>query len=162
MPLYELSEALDRPAVLDALAAIPHELLNAVQATPAGFLAARPGPDEWSAFETLLHLRDAAMVYSARFRWMAFNDDPFLPDYDENNWVAASRDVPADAIEIAEEIAASRRDLMRLLRRLPDEAWRRTGRHELHGSLVLEPYVRHELEHERMHLAQIAAAAAKA
>jgi hypothetical protein len=158
MPLYELSETLDRPAALDALAAIPGELLKLVQATPAAKLAVRPSPDQWSAFDTLQHMRDCAMVYGARFRWILFNDDPFLPDYDENNWVAASRDTPADAVDMAEEFAAWRRDLVRMLRRLPDGAWQRTGRHEVLGTVVLEPYVRHQLEHERMHLDQIAAA----
>ena len=103
-------------------------------------------------------MRDCAIVYSARFRWMVFDNDPFLPNFDEDNWVAAAFERPEDAADVVAEIAASRRDLMRVLRRMPDSSWQRTGRHEIHGTVTLEPYVRHQLEHEHQHLAQIAQA----
>jgi DinB superfamily len=155
MPLYELTEDLGRGAVLDALAAIPAQLAQTMLGVSPVRLATRRAPADWSAFETLSHMRDAAIVYSARFRWIVFDDNPFLPNYDENNWVSSSRDTATDAAEMLAEIAASRRDLMRVLGRLPEEAWARTGRHEVLGQLVLEPYVRHQLAHEQIHIAQI-------
>jgi hypothetical protein len=33
-------------------------------------------------------MRDIAQVYGARFKWMILDDDPFLPNYDEDRWVA--------------------------------------------------------------------------
>jgi hypothetical protein len=97
-------------------------------------------------------------VYALRFRYIVFNDDPFLPDYDENNWVSASRDRVEDMPAIIDQIAASRADLVRMLSRLSEAAWRRGGRHEAMGPVVLEHYARHQVAHEEMHLAQIAAA----
>jgi hypothetical protein len=103
-------------------------------------------------------MRDASIVYSARFRWIIFDDDPLLPNYNEDNWVESAHDTVEDLPAMLDEIAASRADLIRVLGRLPDDAWSRTGRHEVIGRVTLEPYVRHQLAHERAHLAQIAAA----
>lgn len=103
-------------------------------------------------------MRDAAIVYSGRFRWMVFDESPILPNYDEDNWVAASVDTVDDLDAILAELRASRTDLVRILERIPDAAWRRTGRHEVLGVVTLEPYVRHQLAHEEIHLAQLESA----
>ncbi|MGD9933364.1 MAG: DinB family protein [Dehalococcoidia bacterium] len=152
--LYELDRQLTRAELLTELAASPARLQQLVQTVPVTQLGREPVPGEWSAFKTCCHLRDAALVYSARFRWIVFDDDPLLPNYDEDNWVASARDSVDDLPAILEEIAASRRDLVRVLSRLPESSWKRTGRHEVIGRVELEPYVRHQLAHEKMHLAQ--------
>ncbi len=113
---------------------------------------------EWTAFQTLLHMRDAAFIYALRFRWMVFDDDPLLTNYDENNWVEAARDSVEDVPNILDEIAASRSDLIRVLSRLSEPQWQRSGRHEVAGPIVLEHYVLHQVAHEAMHLEQIKAA----
>lgn len=156
--LYVLDLPLTREAVLAELAAMPGRLRVAVaHGNDEAFTRTR-GLGEWSAFQTLCHVRDAALVYSARFRWIVFDDDPALPNYDENNWVAASKDAPADIPEMLEQVAASRADLVRVLTRLPAEGWERTGRHQVMGLVVLEHYVRHQVAHEAIHLEQIRAA----
>ncbi len=156
--LYILERPLTRVQVLDELGAMPDRLRAAVTGAPAASLLRTRGPDNWSAFQTLCHFRDATLVYAARFRFIVFNDDPLLPDYDENNWVAAARDTIDDTADILDEIGASRADLVRVLRRLPEEGWSRTGRHEAMGSVVLEHYARHQVAHEEMHITQIGAA----
>lgn len=156
--LYVLDRQLSRTEVLAGLAGVPRHLGDVVSVASAERLSRAPGGEAWSAFQTLCHMRDAVLVYAIRFRWMVFDDDPLLPNYDENNWVAAANDTPADAMEIVEEVAASRRDLVRVLSRLPESAWERTGRHELAGSVCLDHYVRHQLAHEEQHLEQMRAA----
>jgi DinB family protein len=157
--LYRLDRPISRSQVIDELAAMPARLRKALAGVSDEAMTRKPAPSEWSAFETVGHLRDATLVYAIRFRYIIFNDDPFLPDYDENSWAAASRDTVTDIPEILDQIAASRADLVRVLSRLPDEAWRRGGRHEVIGPVVLEDYARHQVVHEEMHLAQLAAAA---
>jgi hypothetical protein len=90
-----------------------------------------------------------------RFKWMILGDDPFLPNYDEDRWVAGHPDGVADLYPMLDEIAAYRAETVRLLRALPDHAWSRQGRHEILGQVILEPYVRHQLAHELQHLAQL-------
>jgi hypothetical protein len=156
--LYTLDASLSRSEVLDELAGTPATLRALCLDQPTSALTAPPSPGDWSAFQTICHFRDAALVYALRFRFMVFDEDPFLPSYSEDRWVAASKDRPADLPAILDEVAASRAGLVRVLSRLEDSDWQRTGRHEAGGSLVLEDYVRHELAHERMHLEQIRAA----
>lgn len=144
-----------RAEVIDALAAMPDRVARALQAVPTEAIGAAPQSGGWSAFQVLCHIRDAALVYSGRFRWMVFDDSPLLPNYDEDNWVAACADTPADIGAILNELRASRTDLVRVLGRIPDAAWSRTGRHEVLGVVILEPYVRHQLAHEEIHLAQL-------
>ena len=156
--LYVLKRPATRSQVLDELAAMPGHLTKALEGASKPALIARPGEHDWSAFQTLLHFRDATLVYAIRFRWIVFNDDPFLPDYDENSWVASARDTVEDITAILDEIAASRADLVRVLSRLPDEAWLRSGRHEAMGPVILEHYARHQVVHEEMHIAQIVGA----
>lgn len=94
-------------------------------------------------------------VYGMRFKWMVLQDDPFLPNYDEVRWVADSPDAGGDTGAILSEIAAYRGETVRLLRGLTAEGWSRSGRHEVIGHVVLDPYVRHELCHEEAHLVQL-------
>jgi hypothetical protein len=156
--MYVLEGYPSREGVLEGLASVPGRL-RALAGTATAAQLQSPGPGGgWSAFQVCCHVRDGALVYSSRFRWIVFNDDPVLPSMDEKNWVVAARDTVDDLPAMLDEIAASRADLMRVLSRLPDEAWGRTGRHEILGSVVLGPYVRHQLAHEEMHLSQIAAA----
>jgi hypothetical protein len=156
--LYTLERPLTRGQVVDELAAMPERLRRALDGIAVGDLAKRPAQDEWSAFETVGHLRDATLVYAVRFRYIVFEDDPFLPNYDEDRWAAESLDTAEDLREILDEIAASRSGLVRVLRRIADGAWLRSGRHEVIGPVVLEDYARHQVVHEAMHLGQLAAA----
>lgn len=156
--LYRLDRPLERTGVLEELASVPARLAAIVQGVPEERLSRRPAPGEWSPFQVVCHFRDIALVYGMRFRWIVLDDVPPLPNYDEDRWVAESRDTTEDLDAILAEIAAMRAGVCRLLSRLTDEDWQRTGRHEVLGPVVLDDYVRHELAHEEGHLAQLTAA----
>ena len=106
------------------------------------------------------HLRDAVQVYGLRFKYIILEDDPFLPNYDEDAWAAHSPDAPADLNSLLTQIEGDRAETIRLLRVLPDTSWTRTGRHEVLGPVPLDPYLRHELAHEEQHLQQLSTALA--
>lgn len=152
--LYRLERQLTRAQVVDELASMPARLGAIVRGVPEGALT-HAGDGEWSALQTLCHVRDATLVYAARFRWMVLNDDPLLPNFDEDRWVAEATETPSDVPGLLDMIAGSRADLVRLLSRMPEQAWARTGRHEVMGTVVLEHYVRHQVAHEDAHLAQL-------
>ncbi len=156
--LYRLERDVSRDELIAELAELPQRLWDTVANRDAKALQHRPAPDEWSALDVCKHLRDAVQVYGMRFKWMILQGDPFLPNYEEDGWIANSPD-GADALsQMIAEMAAYRAETVRLLRALPPEGWTRSGRHEVLGPLTLEPYVRHELAHEESHLAQLRAA----
>ncbi len=154
--LYRLDRDLTREQVIAALAAMPSRLRELLSGHAAAALTHRSADGEWTPIESCRHIRDIVQVYGMRFKWMILQDDPFLPDYDENRWAAGSPDGAADIESLLGEIAAYRGETIRLLRSLAPDAWQRTGRHEVTGAVELEAYVRHELAHEEQHLAQLA------
>ncbi|MCA9848894.1 MAG: DinB family protein, partial [Dehalococcoidia bacterium] len=156
--IYRLERELSRVELIAELASMPERLRAVLAGTTPDALTARESTDEWSAFQTLCHLRDATLVYAARFRWIVFDDRPVMPNFNEEQWVLQSRDTVDDVPTILGEIAASRSDLVRVLSRMPPEAWQRSGIYSVAGIIVLEEYVRHAVVHEGMHLQQIAEA----
>jgi hypothetical protein len=156
--LYRLETNMSREQVVDGLAATPERLRAILGGVDAARLERRDADGDWSPIEVLRHMRDITQVYGMRFKWMILDQDPFLPNYDEDRWVADHPDRAAQLDDLLREIAAYRAETVRLLRALPDEGWSRTGRHEALGTLVLEPYVRHELAHELQHLDQLQSA----
>lgn len=158
--LYRLDRDLSRGDLIDALAEMPSRFRAGLGGVDAATLT-RSGAFEWSAMQTVRHVRDIAQVYGMRFKWIILQDDPLLADYDENNWAERSPDGPAELPGMLDEIAAYRAETIRLLRFLDSAGWRRTGHHETIGVVELEPYVRHELAHEEQHLAQLAGALAR-
>ena len=152
--LYRLDEELSREQVIAELAASPARVRDIVAGRAAAELERRAS-DGWSPIEVCRHLRDAIQVYGMRFKWMILDRDPFLPNYDEDRWVAESPDRADDIEAVLREMDAYRAETVRLLAGLADDGWSRRGRHELSGEVVLEPYVRHELAHERQHLSQL-------
>jgi hypothetical protein len=156
--LYRLDEPLSRDEVLAEFAVFPGRLVAVVQGARPDALERPPAPGHWSALQVLGHLRDAALVYALRFRFIALNAETFMPNMDEERWVAEGRETLADIPALLETIVASRADITRLLGRLDDATWAKTGRHEVLGDVALEEYVRHQVVHERGHLAQLRAA----
>ena len=66
-------------------------LRRAVEAAPPGRLTHAPGEGEWSALETLTHVRDVVVhVYGLRIRRLLYEDDPVFADFDEENYRRAS------------------------------------------------------------------------
>ncbi len=156
--LYELDRELGRDELVDALAATPASFREILLGQRPEDLVRRPDGGGWSPIEVIRHVRDVVQVYGMRFKWIILQDDPFLPNYDEDRWVAESPDGPDQLAAMLDELAVYRAETVRLLRALPPAGWSRRGRHEVLGSVDLEPYVRHQLAHEEQHLAQLAAA----
>ena len=156
--LYKLDQEMTRDEVIDGLAETPLVLREIVGGVDAAALE-RPVEDGgWPAIGVLRHLRDVVQVYGMRFKWMILDEDPFLPNYDEDRWVAEHPDGVADIEAMLREMEAYRDETVRLLRALPAEGWSRTGRHEVLGVVELEAYVRHQLAHELGHVGQLRAA----
>jgi hypothetical protein len=156
--LYRPDRKLTHAQLIDELAAMPRRLRALVDGVSLDGLERRSDDGSWSPLEVCRHMRDIGQVYGMRFKWMILDDGPFLPNYDENRWVAESPDGAANLESMLREIDAYRAETVRLLRSLDDAGWRRTGRHEVIGVVELEAYVRHEYAHEEQHLAQLQAA----
>lgn len=132
---------------------------RAVEAAPPGRFGLAPRAGEWSARETLTHLRDVVVhVYGLRIRRLLYEDAPVFADFDEEGYRPASL-ARGETIEyLLDTIAGEHEQLARLLQGLPDADWSRQGRHPQFGIMSIEFLARRVGEHAEEHANQIAEA----
>jgi len=133
---------------------------RAVEAAAPGRFGTPPRPGEWSALETLTHLRDVVVhVYGLRIRRLLYEDAPVFADFDEEAYRRASL-ARGEAIgHLLDTIVAEHEQLARLLQTLPDADWARQGRHPSLGVMSIAFLAARVGEHAEEHAAQIAEAA---
>ena len=133
---------------------------RAVEAAPPARFGVAPRAGEWSALETLTHLRDVVVhVYGLRLRRLLYEDAPVFADFDEERYRPASL-ARGERIEyLLDTIVGEHEQLARLLEAVPDGEWAREGRHPQLGVMSIEFLARRVGEHAEEHAAQITAAA---
>lgn len=110
----------------------------------------------WSARTIVAHLRDdEAMVMRMRLVRLLTEDEPWLPDFDQEAW-AASRSTARDRKDhLLADFALQRQASLNLLRRVTVPEWERAGQHEVNGRLTVADWVEHWAEHDAEHIRQL-------
>jgi hypothetical protein len=145
--------------IVDQIHSSSAVLRRAVEAAPPGRLTRTPSAGEWSALETLTHVREVVVhVYGLRIRRLLYEDDPVFADFDEESYRRASLARGDTAGALLDTIAGEHEQTARLLTALPDADWARQGRHPVFGVVSIELLARRIGEHAVEHAAQIAAA----
>ena len=133
---------------------------RAVEAAPPERLNVAPRAGEWSALETLTHLRDVIVfVYGLRMRRLFYEKVPVFADFDEEGYRSASLARGESVGDLLDTVIAEHEQLARLLQSLPDADWSREGRHPSYGVMSIEFLARRVGEHAEEHAAQITEAA---
>jgi hypothetical protein len=133
---------------------------RAVETAPPARFGVAPRAGEWSALETLTHLRDVVVfVYGLRIRRLFYEDAPVFADFDEESYRRASLARGEAVGDLLDTIVAEHDQLARLLQTLPDGDWARQGRHPEFGVMSIEFFASRVGEHAEEHAAQIAEAA---
>ncbi|SRR6266545_3887263 len=145
----------EREALIDRYADGPSRLKAALANVPAGALRWRPKAGEWSAHEVVVHCADSETNGAARIRYLAAEPDPAIQGYDEAAW-ARRFDYDGHPLEPALAVVeAVRANTVALLRRLPEDAWQRVGRHTASGAYSAENWLKIYAEHLDVHARQI-------
>jgi hypothetical protein len=132
---------------------------RAVEAAPSDRFAQPPREGEWSALETLTHLRDVVVhVYGLRIRRLLYEDAPVFANFDEEGYHRASLARGEAVGGLLDTIVAEHEQLARLLQALPDADRSRQGQHPSLGVMSIEFLARRVGEHAEEHAAQIAEA----
>ena len=147
-------------ALLDRMRATAAVVRQAVEHARHGRFTEPPRAGEWSALETLTHVRDVVVhVYGLRIRRLLYEEAPVFADFDEEGYRRASLARGEGADHLLDSIVAEHEQLARLLETLPDEQWVRAGRHPSLGTMSIEFLARRVSEHAEEHAAQMTAAA---
>lgn len=115
-------------------------------------LRAHPIPGTWTVQEVVMHLMDSDLVGSDRMKRVIAEPGSTLLAYDENRWVQNLGYHEADAATACEVFRLNRKMTAAILRRLPDDAFQRTGTHTERGLETLEMLVKDYVAHLDHHL----------
>ena len=111
----------------------------------------KPTPSAWSPKEELGHLLDSAANNHQRIVRTQLQDNPAMPGYEQNRWVAIHAYQRREWKELIEVWQALNRQLLAAAEAVPDSAWSRTltvaGSEPLTLQFVFEDYVVHMLHH---------------
>ena len=124
-------------------------------------LLAVPIPGKWSTQQVVIHLADAEAAFADRIRRIIASDNPPLLAWDENQFAARLFYSEQSAEDAVTMIDITRRQLTRVLLKLPNAAFSRTGEHSESGKLTLEDVVGKAVWHMDHHLKFIAEKRAK-
>ena len=150
----------ERDQLIDQYADGPRRLREALAKVPPEAVQWRPAPGEWSAHEVVVHCADSETQSASRIRVVVSEKDPVVLGYDQEQW-ARDFDYHAHPLDVALlTVDAVRANTAALLRRLPDAAWARVGRHSESGRYTAEDWLQIYADHLENHARQIEANAA--
>jgi hypothetical protein len=115
-------------------------------------LLSRPIKGKWSTLEVVCHLADSDQAWAHRMKRVIAEERPLLIGYDESRFASALAYHERDLEEELAAVEQTRRQLARILRKLPSAAWARAGVHSERGLLTLEEHVKLETEHIPHHV----------
>ena len=144
-----------REQKVDQYARGPARLKAALAAVPEEARKWQPGPGKWSAHEIVCHCADSEANGALRIRYLLAEKDPLIVGYDQDVW-ARKLDYHAHPLEPALlTVEAVRANTTALIRRLPEDAWRASGRHSESGAYTAETWLDIYAEHLEKHSRQI-------
>ena len=133
-----------------------HSVLRAALAkVPPEAVKWRPAPGKWTVHEIVIHCADSETNAHMRLRYLLAETEPLIVGYDQDRW-ATELDYHALPLEPAlATVEAVRANTVPLLRRLPESAWKKIGRHTESGTYGLAQWLKIYAEHLEIHAQQI-------
>lgn len=112
-------------------------------------VAVRPAPEIWSPLEYACHVRDVHRLFDERVTRMLVEDDPLLPDWDQDAAAVQGDYISQDPVDVELGLIESAAAVAGRYATLSDDQWQRPGR-RTHGPVTVESQARvhlHELVH---------------
>lgn len=141
-----------RSKLIDRLEAATGEFCAACLAVRDPFQA--KDSDDWNTHQLAAHTRDVdKVVYGMRIRRTLEEERPQFQNFDTDEWIAAHYSADEPLASILNELSASIKATVAMLRELPPEAWSRESSHEVYGGgFTLQTWVERGLAHIQEHL----------
>src|SRR5262245_26227034 len=155
VPTDRYAEALRGAEPREALQKAPKRVKRLLKGLSEKQLRRKPAPDKWSIKEVIAHLADGEVVLSARLRFIAGQDRPPLPAYDQDSFVARLGVGKVKTKELLKQFSQARKLTLGLLERLERADWERVGIHAERGEVTIRSMVEHYAGHDRIHEQQI-------
>jgi hypothetical protein len=124
------------PIIERYLGGVEHLKRKVADMTPDQ-LRARPVPGRWSTLEVVCHLVDSDLIYADRMKRVIAEENPTLVNAEEGLWVERLACHERDVEEELALLDLTRRQMARILRCMPPEAFDRKGTHSTAGPRTL-------------------------
>ncbi len=112
--------------------------------------ARRPRPDKWSALEYGCHVRDVFKLYDYRLGLMLTEDNPFYPNWDQDETAVADRYDTQDPATVADELSAAAEAVALRFSSVEGDQWTRLGRRSDGATFTVETFARYFI-HDPVH-----------
>ena len=149
--------AAERSAAIDAIAAAPTWLREAVDGLSEEQLDSRYRPEGWTVRQVVHHVADSHINAYIRFRFGLTESQPTVKPYEEAAW-AELEDARTLPVEVSLDLLdALHERLVTLLRSLHERDFARTIDHPDNGIMTMDALVGMYAWHGRHHTAHITA-----
>ena len=115
-------------------------------------LLARPVAAKWSTLEVVCHICDSEQFLADRLKRTLAMNRPLLLGADPDRYPEAVRYHDRDLEEELALVALTRRQVVRVFKVVPAEAWLRTAVHNEGGLVTLRQLVLHATRHLKHHV----------
>lgn len=141
-----------RTNLIERLVAATHEFRAECLAVQDAYATHEPGG--WNIHQIAAHTRDVdKLVYSARVRRTAAEDNPEFHNFDGEAHMAQHYSSAEPLNEIVDELVSHVDSLAEMLRELPPQEWARVSSHVMLGrGVTLQSWVEKDLAHIEEHL----------
>jgi hypothetical protein len=148
--------------IADLLETSGRSLANLLAALPPAAASWHPAAGEWCVKECVGHVIEAEKLgFAGRIRDMLAEAEPKLKGWDQAEVARARRDCDRDPGQLVNELEATRRDSLALVRSLKTDDLDRGGLHPKVARLtvndLLHEWVHHDDNHLRQALANVQA-----
>ena len=110
----------------------------------------------WSVHDVVVHLTSLDLFSMVgRVRAILDQDDPVIPDLDEQEVLEGSGLQAKPLAEVLDQLARQRGDALVWLRELTPAQLARTGRHSAAGPLSASDIIHHKAWHDLLHVRQV-------
>jgi uncharacterized damage-inducible protein DinB len=145
----------ERRTAIDALAAAPRHLRDAVTGLSDSQLDTPYRPGGWTVRQLVHHVADSHMNAYMRFRLAFTEENPTIKTYEESRW-AELPDASTMPVAVSLDLLdALHERLVTLLREEPDEAFQRTLKHPENGPMTVDTLLGIYSWHGRHHVAHV-------
>ncbi len=114
--------------------------------------SANAGIGRWSIQQIVLHLMDSDLIWTLRMKSIIAEENPTILGYDETKFSANLFYGDQDAEAAMRLFDLNRRQFARVLRKLPDSAFSRTGCHNERGVITLGQSLQQVVQHVDHHI----------
>jgi uncharacterized damage-inducible protein DinB len=145
-------------AIIDHYEAGPEKLKGAVSGLSREDMLWKPQDPAlglWSMQQIVLHLLDADLIWCARMKSIISEENPTILGYDESKFADRLLPEARDAANALRLFELNRRQFAKVLRKLSESAFSRTGTHNERGTITLGQSLQWATEHVDHHVAFI-------